>query len=74
MINTNKKDFLINKIVDQMSQFLIEDFNLSIPEALNVVYSSVVYDLLKDVDNELYIQSASYVYEMLKKEYLTAKI
>lgn len=73
MIEDNKKKYLKNRIVDQMAMFLVEDFSLSIPEALHIVYSSGVYELLNNDENELYIQSSLYVYEMLKKEYFTAK-
>ena len=33
-------NFIIDHIVDKMTLFLIQDFSLSIPEALNVIYNS----------------------------------
>ena len=57
-----------------MTQFLTEDFHLDIPTALNVVYNSKTMALLQDRDTELFIQSPSYVYELLKNEYLTGKL
>lgn len=67
-------NFIIDHIVDKMTLFLIQDFSLSIPEALNVIYNSETYRLINDKENGLYIQSPSYLYELLKKEYLTATV
>lgn len=66
--------FLIGHIIDEMTKYLIEDFNLDIASALNVVYNSHVYDLLINNELELYSQSPAYIYELLKKEYLTARL
>lgn len=67
-------DFIINHIIDRMALFLTQDFNLCIPEALNVIYNSDTYNIVNDKENGLYIQSPSYIYELLKKEYLRASI
>jgi hypothetical protein len=63
-----KRDFLIAYIVDRLTEYLIEDNNIGLDEALKLVYRSNVYQQLLDEDGELYIQSPSYVYELLKKE------
>jgi len=65
------QEFLINRIVDQMTTFLIEDEGIGISEALDKVYSSHVYDLLQIKEGDLFSQSPSYVYELLKKELQT---
>lgn len=62
------QDYLVNRIVDQLTTFLIEDESIGISEALEKVYSSHVYDLLQIKEGDLFSQSPSYVYEMLKKE------
>ncbi len=64
-----KRDFLIAYIVDRLTEYLIEDNNIGVNEALKLVYSSNVYRQLLDVDGELYIQSPSYVYELLKNSH-----
>jgi len=74
MTTDQQAAFLVNHTVDEMSKFLTEDFNLDIPSALNVIYNSRTFSLLLNKETELYIQSPSYVYEMLRKEYLTGKI
>ena len=62
-----KRDFLIAYIVDRLTEYLIEDNNIGLDEALKLVYRSNVYQQLLNEDGELYIQSPSYVYELLKK-------
>lgn len=68
MSETQIQEFLVNRIVDQLTTFLIEEKGLEIGEALEKVYSSHVYDLLQIKEGDLYSQSPSYVYELLKKE------
>ena len=65
------QDYLVNRIVDQLTTFLIEDKGVSISEALEKVYSSHVYDLLQIKEGDLFSQSPLYVYELLKKELQT---
>ncbi len=74
MTKDQQATFLVNHTVDEMSEFLTKDFNLDIPSALNVIYNSKTFSLLQNKDTELYIQSPSYVYEILRKEYLTGKL
>ena len=65
-----KRDFLIAYIVDRLTEYLIEDNKMDLDEALKLVYRSNVYQQLLNIDGELYIQSPSYVYELLKKDYV----
>lgn len=67
-------DFIIDHIIDQMAYFMTQDYRLSVPETLNFIYNSETYRLLLDKANGLYVQSPSYIYELLKKEYLTGSI
>ena len=62
-----QRDFLINHIVDRLTEFLVLDNNMELTDALNIVYRSKVYQL-QDEEGELYVQSPSYIYELLKKE------
>ena len=63
-----QKDFLVNHIVDRLTEFLVMDNNLELADALKIVYQSKTYQRIQDVDGSLYIQSPSYVYELLQKE------
>ena len=64
-----KREFLIAYIVDRLTEYLIEDNNMDLDDALKLVYRSNVYQQLLNIDGELYIQSPSYVYVLLKKNY-----
>ncbi|MBQ2452601.1 MAG: hypothetical protein II276_03980 [Bacteroidales bacterium] len=68
MIAQNQKEFLVNRVVDKLTEFLVVDSNIDIAEALKVVYNSKVYQQLQDSEGDLYVQSPSYIYEMLKQE------
>lgn len=61
-------DFLTDNIFSEITQYLMEDYGYSLEEALSTLYSSKVLDLLQKEDCELYVQSPSYIYEMLLKE------
>ena len=48
MIRPIQQDYLISHIVDKITGFLIEDFQLDIPSALNIVYTSDTFRALSD--------------------------
>ena len=68
MIAQNQKEFLINRIVDKLTEFLVIDSSIGLADALKVVYNSKVYQQLQDSEGDLYVQSPSYIYELLKQE------
>lgn len=68
MIAQNQKEFLINRIVDKLTEFLVIDSRIGLTDALKVVYNSKVYQQLQDSEGDLYVQSPSYIYELLKEE------
>ncbi len=68
MIEQNQKEFLINRIVDKLTEFLVVDSAIDLTDALKVIYNSKIYQQLQDIDGDLYIQSPSYIYELLKQE------
>lgn len=63
-----QRDFLVSHIVDRLTEYLVVDYNMEVTDALKIVYQSKVYKQLIDEGGELYIQSPSYVYELLKRE------
>ncbi len=68
MIAQNQKEFLINRIVDKLIEYLVVDSKVNLTDALKVVYNSKVYQQIQDSDCGLYAQSPSYIYELLKQE------
>ena len=67
------KEYLVNRAVDEMTKYLIEDNNNSIADALDIVYNSVTFQKLEDAETGLYEQSPAYIYELLDKEYKTGR-
>lgn len=62
------KKVLIEGITQDLIQYLCEDKNIPIQEAMSIVYNSMAYGKLCDENTGLYIESSSYVYELLKDE------
>ena len=62
------RDFLINHIVDRLTEYLVLDNNIDITAALKIVYESKIYQQLQDIEGGLFTQSPSYIYELLKRE------
>lgn len=63
-----QRDFLINHIVDRLTEYLVIDYKMELADALKTVYQSKTLQQLQDADGGLYIQSPSYIYELLQKE------
>ena len=68
MIAQDQKEFLINRIVDKLTEFLVIDSSIDLTDALKIVYNSRVYQQLQDSEGDLQVQSPSYIYELLKQE------
>ena len=52
----------------------VEEYKLAIPEALQLVYNSQLYEKITDLETGLYYQSAPYNYELLRHEIEFGKI
>ena len=61
-------DLVVKMIVDQMVSFLMEDYDMPMLEAFDKIYNSQIFERLQDKDTGLYLRSAAYNYEYLKKE------
>lgn len=61
-------EHLIDVIISDMTQFLIDDYGLSLEQALDTIYTSKMLTLLTNEESGLYIQSPSYNYEILLQE------
>ena len=71
MSQQQQQNFLIAYTVDRLTEFLIEDYELSIAAALQYIYNSDTYQKLTQAENGLYAESPAYVYELLNLEYQT---
>lgn len=65
-----KKEFnlVVEMITNQLVSFLMEDYKLSLLDAMDKVYNSHTFEKLQDKSTGLYLRSAAYTYEYLKKE------
>ena len=61
-------DFVIRSIVEQMVGFLMEDYEMPMLEAFDKIYNSRLFEKLQDKNTGLYLRSAAYIYEYLKRE------
>lgn len=71
---TDETLFLIDSLVEQLALMAIEEYKLSIPQALQLVYNSQLYEKILDLETGLYYQSAKYNYELLRHEMKYGKI
>ena len=71
---SNETQFLIDSLVEHLALRVMEEYGLSITEALSLVYNSQLYEKIVDVETGLYYQSASYNYNLLRREIVLGKI
>ena len=60
--------FMIEELTKDLVKNLMEEQNISMQKALEIVYTSETFDKLSDPNTGLYFQSTPYVYEYLTKE------
>ena len=63
-----RTQFLVNYAIDKLTAFLMEDRNISLEQALDIIYTSRVYELLQNKAADLTADSPAYIYELLKDE------
>lgn len=62
--------YLTNHILSELVEYVMEDTNCSVEQALERVYDSPIVATLQEEDTELYIQSPAYIYELMKNNRL----
>ena len=63
-----KLNYLVECITQDLIQYLMEDNNITMEKAMDIVYNSKTFEQLNDFETPLYYESSSYVYEYLKEE------
>ena len=61
-------DYMVECNARDIALMLMEEKNISIEEALRLLYSSKTFENLKNKNSGLYFQSPGYVYEYLRRE------
>ena len=62
------REYLLNRIVDKLTEFYIADTGRTIEDALYRVYNSRIYEALTQPDSYLLFQSPSYLYYLMMAE------
>ena len=70
MTKAQIKNYLVDTAVDEMTKY----YNISIGDALDVIYNSETFQKMGDADTGLYTQSPLYIYELLNREYQTGRL
>ena len=65
---------LIEYITSDIIEYIIEDTQLSMTEAMQSLYNSETFAKLNDVETGLYLESSPYVYDIYKTEKAYGKI
>ncbi len=69
-----KVQYLIEGITKEIVVWLMQDEVIDMPEAIGLFYNSETFAKLSDEKTGLYIESSSYVYEILRSELTMGKI
>ncbi len=67
-------EYMIEAMATDLAEMLAVERNLSAEEALDILYNSTTYAMLKKPETGLYFQSPKYVYSYLKQEIAAGKI
>lgn len=65
---TKEQKFLIDSIIADLALYLVEDDGITMNDALNMVYNSEYYNLLNNLDTELYLRGSLNNYHYLRRE------
>lgn len=67
----NDFEYMKEALATELVELLIDEYEMTIPEALDILYFSDTYKKLCDRNTGLYFQSVLYVYSYLKNEIST---
>lgn len=65
---TKEQKFLIDGIIADLALYLVQDRGMSVNNALATIYDSEYYELLNNLDTELYLRSSLNNYHYLCQE------
>ena len=63
--------YLTNYAISELVKYVIEDTGCTIEQAMERVYNSPLMPALQDEENELYVQSPAYLYELMDENFAT---
>ncbi len=59
--------YLTDYALSELVKYVMEDTGCTIEQAMERVYNTSLMSLLQDEENELYIQSPAYLYELMNQ-------
>ena len=59
--------YLTDYVLSELVKYVMEDTGCSIEDAMERVYNSSLMTALQDEENELYVQSPAYLYELMNQ-------
>lgn len=57
--------YLTDYVLSELVRYVMEDTGCGLEQAMEKVYNSPIMPALQDEDNELYVQSPAYLYEIM---------
>lgn len=74
MITVDKKEQLIEYIIQDIILYMVEDFKVEYDDAMRLFFASQTYMKLTDKETALYYESSAYIYELFQEEQKTGKL
>ena len=65
---TPTQDFLIQTIISEVISYIMKEKNLSLIDAFEYFYKAKISEKLENIDTGLYLEGASYFYQLVKEE------
>ncbi|MBP3776641.1 MAG: hypothetical protein J6I37_06615 [Prevotella sp.] len=65
---TKEQKYLVDSIIADLVLYLVEDDGMTVNSALDTVYNSDYYNLLNNLDTELYLRGSLNNYHYLRRE------
>ncbi len=64
----SKREALKELITQDLVAYIVQDNDISIIDAMTLLYKSKVYELIQDDETGLYLEGSAYIYDLLKNE------
>ena len=68
MTTKAEQDFMIDCILSDLTTYLMQDYGMTIENALSTIYNSEYYERLNNPDTGFYHESSPYNYHYLQHE------
>ena len=66
---TAEQTYMIDHVLSGLTQMVMEKQHKTLPEALDILYNSALYNQLSDPETGLYLQSKYYNYELVYNQH-----